>query len=281
MASNNQFNLVSTPVSSTSRFVGTPVSSSLSEQGKKSRGSQCCVPKCFNYMYNKDGSRSSQHFFRFPTEKDRKLKFCTLIKRVDGKDGFNVTDATRICSDHFNSSDFTGGMMKKKLKPEAEPSKFSWSVEREGRPAPRQRLFTEPKVRSASKSSTSKASTCSIEVQTDISYVDEIKILLPFSTDHQYAMPSFNEHPFSLVEANDALKQKISALELRNSELQTRLHEMSFYVKKLEERLFSVENTLVGDDDAVRFYTGFSNYGAFYAVSVFKYMELAMESAHY
>ena len=134
MASNNQFNLVSTPVSSTSRFVGTPVSSSLSEQGKKSRGSQCCVPKCFNYMYNKDGSRSSQHFFRFPTEKDRKLKFCTLIKRVDGKDGFNVTDATRICSDHFNSSDFTGGMMKKKLKPEAEPSKFSWSVEREGRP---------------------------------------------------------------------------------------------------------------------------------------------------
>ena len=43
-------------------------------------------------------------FFKFPQDKNRRKLWCNRMKRVDGKDGFNVSFST-LCEKHFNSED--------------------------------------------------------------------------------------------------------------------------------------------------------------------------------
>ena len=268
---------VSTPDSSKT---GASVSSSERKSAKRrSRGKQCAAFGCYNYQYNDDGTSSTVSFFQFPLEEPLKSKFCKLIKRVDGKDGFKVSSQTKICSYHFEEKDIAGGMSRKTLKPDALPSRFFWTEESKSRPAPRQRLFDDSHSKRKSSSKKEKPKQCSVEVQTDISFVDQPKFLQPHS-DHQYASSSsFEDHPFRVIASNEALREKISSLEKQNAQLVSSLADLRLVVAKLEERIFSVQNILVGDDDAVQFYTGFTSYDVF--CTVFEYFKPAFEKAHY
>lgn len=62
--------------------------------GKKSRGKQCSVYRCFNFAFLQNGIPSGLHFFRIPkavlADKKQKDRWCTLIKRRDGMDGFSM-----------------------------------------------------------------------------------------------------------------------------------------------------------------------------------------------
>lgn len=72
---------------------------------KRSRGRQCVVPDCNSYEYDKDGTRSLMSFFKFPTKGPRKARWCNLIKRQDGRDGFRITEKTVICDNHLKKDD--------------------------------------------------------------------------------------------------------------------------------------------------------------------------------
>ena len=77
----------------------TPPSSS------KKRGKHCAAFDFYNSFYDGNGLFTGHHFFRFPTEIQRRKRWCNLIKRQHGKDGFFVTNATVVCSEHFKSED--------------------------------------------------------------------------------------------------------------------------------------------------------------------------------
>ena len=57
--------------------------------------------KCNSYEYNSDGSVSGLRFLKFPTENHAKARWCNLIKRQHGRDGFRVRENTVICEKHF------------------------------------------------------------------------------------------------------------------------------------------------------------------------------------
>ena len=78
--------------------------------GGGGRGKECVVPDCDSRMYQNEvpgnGVRKSDHhFFKFPQQEPERSMWCNRIKRVEGKDNFNVTKHTVICERHFTSSD--------------------------------------------------------------------------------------------------------------------------------------------------------------------------------
>ena len=94
---------------------------------KPTLGRQCAAWGCFSRALKEQegGGRpvsSGITFFKFPQDKNRRKLWCNRIKRVDGKDGFNVTFST-LCEKHFKSEDVlrAPGGTRKKLKPNATP----------------------------------------------------------------------------------------------------------------------------------------------------------------
>ena len=77
------------------------------QQVKKpsSLGKQCAAFGCYNFFYNNDGTPTGLHFFKFPQKNPEKHQWCNLIKRVDGLDGFKVTQSTYLCHEHFLESE--------------------------------------------------------------------------------------------------------------------------------------------------------------------------------
>ena len=71
----------------------------------KSRGKYCAASDCNNSYYDLNGHRTSYHFFHFPKKSLQRNRWCNLIKRWDGKDGFSVTSSTVVCSEHFKKED--------------------------------------------------------------------------------------------------------------------------------------------------------------------------------
>ena len=105
--------------------------------GKKiSRGKQCSVFDCFNRGYNKENEFDTRlHFFKVPKRvldnKNLRDRWCSLIKRQDGRDKFSLA-TVMVCSEHFlgpgidiNVSEKSGQWS---LKPNVEPSVCSWTV---------------------------------------------------------------------------------------------------------------------------------------------------------
>ena len=71
---------------------------------KLSLGRQCTAFGCSVRQYNlNEGKRikSVNNFFAFPKEKFLLEKWCNLIKRRNGFDGFRGFNATFICNKHF------------------------------------------------------------------------------------------------------------------------------------------------------------------------------------
>lgn len=71
----------------------------------KRRGKYCAAFGCNNSAYDVDGSRTSYHFFEFPKDVQRRNRWCTLIKRRHGQDGFVVSSSTVLCHEHFRAED--------------------------------------------------------------------------------------------------------------------------------------------------------------------------------
>lgn len=113
---------------------------------RKSKGKQCAVYGCFNFAFLKDGSPSGIHFFQIPkavlTDKRKKERWCSLIKRQDGRDGFSLNNYTVVCESHFKKEDISISLCTKRwtLKQGCEPSIFNWSSEKSARKSPRKRL---------------------------------------------------------------------------------------------------------------------------------------------
>ena len=101
------------------------MSSSDNENGKKkkiSQGRQCVAYGCRNTFYGSSGNKTGIHFFKFPQTNPRKSRWCNLIKRQDGKDGFFVTGNTFLCQSHFKDSDLKKNPISWRLQKDAEPS---------------------------------------------------------------------------------------------------------------------------------------------------------------
>ena len=148
-------------------------------------------------------------------------------------------------------------VIRKKLKPDALPAKFSWTKESKSRPAPWQRLLDD---------SLSKAKVFLQEGDAKTMLSGSAKGIFPLSTS-----PNFCNHivtinmPFHLLlriilfelllqmrhwgKRYQALKSRmLSCVVLSLADLRS-------VVAKLKERIFSVKNILLGDDDddAVQF----------------------------
>ena len=80
-------------------------SKNSSSASSSNKGKECAAFGCSNTFYGPDGLRMRYHFFKFPKDTSRRNRWCNLIKRQHGKDGFSVTDSTVICSDHFKKDD--------------------------------------------------------------------------------------------------------------------------------------------------------------------------------
>jgi len=97
---------------------------------RHSLGFYCCVVGCSSSQYEQ-GKPTGIHFFRFPKkglDKNKKQRWCNLIKRKDGKDNFNVSETTSVCDKHFKPDDIKKGYGGQwRLKENAEPSIFIWS----------------------------------------------------------------------------------------------------------------------------------------------------------
>ncbi|XP_022802736.1 uncharacterized protein LOC111340203 [Stylophora pistillata] len=92
----------------------------------RSRGKQCSVVACNNFEYLSDGTPSKIHFFKFPTKPSLRNRWCNLIKRQHGRDGFYVKPSTVVCGHHFKENDLCKppGRTRYRLRPGAEPSIF-------------------------------------------------------------------------------------------------------------------------------------------------------------
>ena len=75
----------------------------------RSRGKECAAAECNSYEYNSDGSASGLRFFKFPTKNPAKARWCNLIKRQHGRDGFRVSENTVICEKHFRKHEIIKG----------------------------------------------------------------------------------------------------------------------------------------------------------------------------
>ncbi|VDH96993.1 Hypothetical predicted protein [Mytilus galloprovincialis] len=95
---------------------------------KRSRGKQCSVYGCFNFAFLQNGVPSGIHLFHIQkaalSDKHKRDRWCSLIKRHDGRDGFSLNDNTVVCQNHFRSEDITISLARKKwsLKPGVEPT---------------------------------------------------------------------------------------------------------------------------------------------------------------
>ena len=59
-----------------------------------------------NSYYNEEGLFAGYHFFKFPTSPRRRNRWCNIIKRQHGRDGFTVTcSATVVCNEHLKQQD--------------------------------------------------------------------------------------------------------------------------------------------------------------------------------
>ena len=92
--------------------------------------------------------------FQIPSDPVIRRQWCNLIKRQDGKDGFKITESTRVCEKHFEPSMVyrPPGGTRKRLLEHAKPILHSWNCFRKNnesskRSAPKQRLSPRKKLR--------------------------------------------------------------------------------------------------------------------------------------
>ena len=109
------------------------------------RNKYCCVPLCQSSFYDNQLNRTGISFFSFPLEAKVKNRWLLAIKRQEHRDGFVVTEYTKVCEQHFLPEEikthFSG---RKDLKDKTTvPSNFSWnkSASTFGRKSPKKKCL--------------------------------------------------------------------------------------------------------------------------------------------
>ena len=262
-----------------------------SKKKKRSLGRQCAAYQCYSTFYTTEGTPTGLYFFRFPQKNPEKRRWCNLVKRVDGMDGFNVTTGTVLCEKHFTAADIKRNPNYWRLVSGAEPSQnlFQSSVttsKQKARKPPSSRLKLIPSVyeKPGAVSHDNKSvdefdslgnslaeelpvsgmvNSVSIATQTDFSFINSPVYLPPDSSvENDDLMKSFIDSTNLRLEVKD-LKSKVSMI---NSQLE----QTQVQLARLQKALFSVDK-LKDDDSATRFYTGFQNFSALMAT--FQYLE--------
>ncbi|KAK0155174.1 THAP domain-containing protein 2 [Merluccius polli] len=194
----------------------------LAYQTVRTSSLHCCVPQCTNSSrYNKEIS-----FHSFPVDAAIRAEWLSKIRR----DRFTPTKNTRVCSSHFKETDVvvTGGGLKR-LQKGAIPVLFTWNEF--------QLPTTRPSVWERCQRPESPTP--------DSDSASEMEIVAP---DHDYCVVSetgVRATTADLVDANEALHQRIRELQLQVEGLQLR-------------QRFGI-NRVMGSDDNVRFYTRFAS----------------------
>ncbi|XP_069109721.1 uncharacterized protein [Argopecten irradians] len=270
-----------------------------STKTKTSRGKQCCVFGCMNFFYQANGCKDTHHFFKIPKSvlesKQQKDRWCALIKRQDGRDGFSLHQNTVICQDHFRPEDINVSLVSKRwtLEKGVEPSVFSWKTVAASRKKPTDRSFSVPL----------RERTFDVENQTRESNETKTRVFPSFKevgtqTDPDNIGPRHfeenNEHTYSFKHTCDSsvlntnidhLKSTIDSLTRQINMLHVNLETVSNTVTDLKEQLAYFESNRFGlhkikdDPNAMQFYTGFQNYGVFQ--SVFEYLEPKAKNLQY
>ena len=98
----------------------------VGSSSKPWNGYNCCVPGCYNSSgentFRDESSKVSFH--NLPDVKSKKGKTWIGLIHRDLNEDFVVTKSTKICSDHFLSTDFLLNCERRRLKPDAVPSCF-------------------------------------------------------------------------------------------------------------------------------------------------------------
>ncbi|KXJ18352.1 hypothetical protein AC249_AIPGENE28098 [Exaiptasia diaphana] len=111
-----------------------------SQTKKTRRGRECACYGCTNTQYSKDGRPTGVSLFTFPSKNPKRDRWCNLIKRQHGRDGFTVNKLTVICEEHFKREDIykPPGGTRCRLKSGVEPSIFPWQS---SDPKPKRRVL--------------------------------------------------------------------------------------------------------------------------------------------
>ncbi|XP_052212157.1 uncharacterized protein LOC127831206 [Dreissena polymorpha] len=257
------------------------------------RGQMCCVYGCVNCRYDKENALSDNHFFNIPKHvlenRKQKQRWCALIKRQDGLDGFNMTPRTVICHEHFLESDFKKALGSKRwtLEPGVEPSVFNWSKVSERKP-PKNRLPLSPSKDQANLMVDAPVSpdnhpeftavklpqmadkACQTETEDLIAEVS-VQPVSSKHCDHEYStLKSFTDV--------ELLSEQLKACQAKCDYLEKTIDELNATISEFEANRFSLEK-ISDDKHAVMFYTGFPNIETFNAF--FKYLETKSEKLNY
>ncbi|XP_031557516.1 uncharacterized protein LOC116294123 [Actinia tenebrosa] len=228
------------------------MSSKRLKNERKSVGPQCAAYGCTNAFYK----NPDLNFFSFPSDKSKQNRWCNLIKRRHGHDGFYITRSTVVCSSHFSEKDIYKTLTGiKKLKKDAEPSLgHQWSKPKDTnkRALPKSR-----EVEILDKRTEDIVTSCNIEedVEVPVENIDNME---------DYQENSQDELIKELRMQVDGLQKQVQSL---NDECQ--------YHKS---KYFSLEK-YKDDDNAISFYTGFENHNAL--VAFYRYLEPKVQNLQY
>ena len=262
----------------------------VSKKKKRSLGRECAAYGCTNTFYNTEGAATGLHFFGFPKKNSEKLRWCNLIKREEGRDGFKVTSATVLCEKHFTDKDMKRNPHHWRLVFGAEPSLnlFTSSVA-PVKPTPRkppaarsQPLFKFKDPVSSFEVGTDydgfpdasdqefSGSAVSVSTQTDFSFIDLPVHLESDSGEANDIMKVFTE--------SNHLKVQVKELNSQISSLMTQLEKLEMQVAELKKCRFSIDK-IKDDNSATKFYTGFPNFSSLFAT--YEYLAPKLSRMHY
>ena len=221
------------------------------------KGHYCCVPQCNNSAgMNKYQDASSKiSFHNLPDVKSRRGKEWIQKIRCDPSSDFVITKRTKICSDHFVSTDFVLNSKRRQLKPNAVPSRFSWTKGFERKSLTSQKAL---QVVTADESVKQSTISQSINVNTE-------------EAETEFFHASTEQTETELVCASTEIIEErdeqtlIANLQNEIFHLKDQLAETE---KRLSKSLFRLEN-IKDNTKLVKFYTGFADYEtlmAFYEV---------------
>ena len=205
------------------------------------RSKYCCVPGCKSSFYNNQGEKTNISFFSFPLEAKSRNRWLLAIKRQENRDGFVVTEYTKVCEQHFHPDEikkqFSG---RKDLKDKNTiPSIFSWN---KSASTPNRKL---PKKR------------CSEQNEENIQPESEPCYLSSRLLNEDNARPTEAcENCAYLRRVVEKLEVKLSLLIKQKSDVEKDWSELKAKIQKLEKGKFTSKN-IREQEDVFKSFTGF------------------------
>jgi len=227
----------------------------------------CCVPVCTKKGYRDENGKKISYFI-FPKDAKLKKQWIHAIRREEGED-FQIIPTTKVCSRHFKDKDFKKTIAGKIcLQPGAVPSVFSWRTSPRKRKAPAQRLFVVPSSHADDKSSEEIEATCSTELLSDDSVLDnEIENEEPIK--HVETQTDFCEVREVDTQTDD-LTTLLNNYESKIQYLEQQILKLERNIENVNSKLFSVDK-FKESDSQVAFYTGFPSKDVF--MEIYTYLD--------